>query len=101
MLTEEQIEERLLELDGNLVRWQRDLQQLRNSLHSGPSGKLVAALLEISRNAPEAEDFESGGKYDYDNDCGNTDDVARKAEQQEHFRLAQIARRALSAQEGE
>lgn len=56
---------------------------------------LEGALREICEHAPEAEDFEVGGKFDYDNSCGNSDDVEYLGEAREHFRLAKIAEAAL------
>lgn len=40
---------------------------------------------DLARAAPKAADFEIGGKYDYDTDCGNADDVARLGEARESF----------------
>ena len=61
--------------------------------------RLREALTAIIKDAPEVKDFEIGGKFDYDNGCGNADDVEYLGISREHFRLAEIARAALRSVE--
>lgn len=58
---------------------------------------IQAALEKIREGAPTWEDFSVGGKYDYDNDCGNSGDIADKAAAEEHLTHSEHAKRAQAA----
>jgi hypothetical protein len=64
--------------------------------NQGQGDGLVEALRKIAQGAPTEEDFAIGGKYDYDEGCGNSGDVRSLGEASEHFRVAKIAREALA-----
>lgn len=63
--------------------------------------RLVEALKADLKYAPVAADFESGGRYNYDMDCGNTDDAAKLYEARNEFARAEILRPLLAAVERE
>lgn len=62
--------------------------------------ELLQALDGIAKDAPIAADFAIGGKFDYDEDCGNSGDVRNLGQAEEHFRLAEIARPVIAKARG-
>lgn len=58
--------------------------------------RLRAALEREIEGAPTDADFEVGGRYDYDGDCGNSDDVAKLYAAKGDYERAKRIRAALA-----